>query len=238
MIWMFAGSGLTKLALAAGGAALLSGPLDNPDTWVVGHTPYMPPAATRLFYTANARSVKVAHQKGIVVDLERWPYTPRGQQAHPVMAYRQASAWAMQHGHWLMAAPAMDLVRSVRPGYRDKIYPEFVRLHLAQKIATYVQVYEIQAQGAERNPALYRRFVSEIAAQVRAGNPKARILAGLSTNPDGKSVSVSVLYRDVQETRGIVSGYWLNIPQAGVACPRCGQAMPEIAVRLVDRVGR
>jgi hypothetical protein len=32
MIWMFAGGGLTKLALAAGGAALLAEPLNNEDT--------------------------------------------------------------------------------------------------------------------------------------------------------------------------------------------------------------
>ncbi len=235
MIWMFAGSGLTKLALAVGGATLLAGPLNSADTWVTGNSPYLPSAATRLAYTANADRVKIANREGVVVDLENWPYTPRWQREHPVAAYRIAEASAKQRGQWIVATPATDLVRSIDPRYRGKIYPEFVRLHLAQKIAPYAKVYEIQAQGAERNPVLYRRFVREIAAQVRAGNPHARILAGLSTNPGGRTVSVSVLYRDIQETRSILSGYWMNIPQAGGACPRCGQAMPEIAVRLLER---
>ena len=40
MIWMFAGSGLSNLALAAGGAALLAGPLNNANAWVTGHSLY------------------------------------------------------------------------------------------------------------------------------------------------------------------------------------------------------
>jgi hypothetical protein len=83
MIWMFAGSGLTKLALAAGGVALLAGPLNNANTWVTGHSPYLPSAATRLSYTANANQVKNAYRKGVVVDLENWPYTPRWQRDQP-----------------------------------------------------------------------------------------------------------------------------------------------------------
>lgn len=48
MIWLFAGSAVTKLALTAGGAALLSGPLNSPQTWISGRSPDTPPLATRL----------------------------------------------------------------------------------------------------------------------------------------------------------------------------------------------
>ena len=41
------------------------------------------------------------------------------------------------------------------------------------------------------------------------------------------------LYQDVEETRGIVSGYWLNIPGHSQWCPRCTTPQPEIAVQLL-----
>jgi hypothetical protein len=85
----------------------------------------------------------------VVVDLENRPYTPRWQQERPIAAYQKADG-AKQREQWIMATPATDLVRSMDPKYRGKIYPEFVRLHLARKIAPYAQVYEIQAQSEIR----------------------------------------------------------------------------------------
>jgi len=35
-----------------------------------------------------------------------------------------------------------------------------------------------------------------------------------------------------------VQGYWLNIPQAGLACPACGTAKPTVAVRLLRKIFR
>lgn len=232
---MFAGSGLTKLALAAGGAALLSGPLSSPETWVIGRSPYTPPAATRLVGTANLASLsRLDNAKGIVLDIEDWPLTPRRQREDPVAAYRRAFSITQKNHQFLVATPATDLVHSVEPQYHGPIYPEFLRLGLAEKIASSCKVYEIQAQGAERNPSLYAYFVKEVAAQIRDAHPDVVLLAGLSTNPGGHPVPARVLEKDVQATREIVAGYWLNIPQAGKACPRCGKAHPEIAVSLLN----
>jgi len=234
MIWLFAGSGLTKLALAAGGAALLSGPLNTAQTWVSGQSPYTPSAAAHLASTTNVDQLPRLPAVGVIVDLEDWPLTPASQSQDPVGAYRRAAEVGRAYHQWLLATPATDLVRSVDPGYRGKIYPEFVRLRLAARIAPYASVYEIQAQGLERNPTLYRSFVADVSQQVRMAHPGIAVLAGLSTNPGGHPVPASVLERDIALTKGLVSGYWLNIPQAGKACPRCGQAHPEIAVRLLD----
>ena len=234
MIWLFAGSAVTKLALAAGGAALLSGPLNSPQTWISGRSPDAPPLATRLASTANVNRLSRLPSGAVVVDLENWSQTPVSQRENPVGAYRLAAEIAEYRHQWLVATPATDLVRSVDPSYRGKIYPEFVRLRLAARIAAYVPVYEIQAQGAENNPTLYRSFVADISRQVQQAHPGITILAGLSTNPDGHVVAASVLERDIALTKGLVSGYWMNIPQAGKACPRCGQAHPEIAVQVLD----
>lgn len=241
MIWMFAGSGLTKLALVAGGAALLSGPLNTPDTWVMGRSSYTPPLAKHLASTSRlqgmAKAMKI-DDACVALDVERWPLTPIDEQRHPVRTYRLASELAARQGKCLIATPAFDLVKAVAPHYRGRIYPEFIRLNLAGRIAAYAQVYEIQAQGIEQNPVQYRSLVSEIAHQVRAANPGAIILAGLSTNPSGKIVHVASLVQDVRDTQGIVQGYWLNIPQAGLACPACGTAKPTVAVRLLQEIYR
>lgn len=236
MVWLFGASGLARLARAAGGPALLSGPLNHPTTWVAGKRSDGPPRATHLESTTNiARLSAMRDGVSVIVDIENWQLTPRWQRQHPVEAYRDASQLARRQHLTIIATPATDLVHSVLPLYRGNIYREFVKLQLARKIAPYALIYEIQAQNAEANPIEYRRFVADVATQVRSVNPDAKLLAGLTTNPFGKPESVAVLYRDIEATRGIVSGYWLNIPQAGRGCPRCGRARPEIAVRLLRR---
>lgn len=231
MIWMFAGSGITKLASVAGGMALLSGPLNSPETWVAGHSVDTPPLATHLRITANAARIPTG-TRGVVLDVENWPLTPAFQKAHPVRAYADFYRQAASR-HWIVGTPAFDLVRSMFPTYHGKIYPAFIRLDLAGRIAPYVSVYDIQAQGAERNPRRYAYLVRTIAAQVRAAHPAVTVLAGLSTNPSGQPVSVAQMREDVRLTGKVVKGYWLSIPQAGEACPTCGAAQPQKAVTLL-----
>lgn len=240
MIWMFSGSALTKLAMVAGGMALLNGPLDNNNTWVAGNSVDAPPNAWRLSTITNANHWKQASEKskGIVLDLEHWPFTPIRQQTNPVETYQflYQRLSTLQGRHWIVAAPAFDLVKEMEPGYRGKIYPKFIQMRLAAGIAPNVQVYDIQAQGAENNPGLYRSMIWAIARQVHKANPKAIILAGISTNPSGQSVSVSRLMDDIKQTRYMVSGYWLTIPQANRSCPQCGRPEPQKAVNLLDHI--
>jgi len=240
MIWMFAGSGITKLATAAGGIALLAGPLNNANTWVAGTSAYTPPHARHLSIISNAvrwRDAAQAHN-GLVLDIERWRFTPKNQQRHPASAYRYAfqKLSSLNGKHWLVATPAFDLVKSVFPHYRGKIYTKFIQSDLAGRIAPYVDVYEIQAQGAEDAPLLYRAVVTAVAQQVHAANPAAIILGGLSANPSGHSVRVGALLQDIRETRTAVSGYWLNIPQSGAYCPLCGTARPGKVIEVLRKI--
>lgn len=234
MIWLFAGSSVTRLAAVAGGMALLSGPLNNPQTWVAGHSPDIPPKATRLTVTANAFRIPT-RTRGIVLDIENWPFTPAFQKAHPVQAYAHFYQVASKH-HWIVGTPAFDLVRSMFPDYRGRIYPAFIRLDLAGRIAPYVSVYEIQAQGAERRPRQYASLVRSIAAQVKSAHPHVIVLAGLSTNPSGQQVSVAQLRKDEQLTQSMVRGYAMNIPQSSRYCPNCGAAQPQKAVRVLNAI--
>ena len=236
LIWLFAGSGISHLAEAPGGKTLLHSALNQPDTWVIGKSPDMPPLATRLGGAANLKSFRRAVESpvpAIVLDVENWPMTPPAEKKHPVATYAKAARIAAAHHKILIATPAMDLVRAVDPSSRGPLYRRFLELRLAARIAPYANVYEIQAQGIENDPRRYLSLVRAIARQVRSSHPQARILAGLSTGPSGKTTDAGTLYQDVKETRGIVSGYWLNIPGRSKWCPRCTTPQPEIAVRLL-----
>ena len=87
---------------------------------------------------------------------------------------------------------------------------------------------ELQAQSLERDTSSYVTFVREAAAQARAANPRVAILAGLSTNPPGAEVTSEQLTAAIHATRGIVDGYWLNIPGRGPRCPGCNSPRPDV----------
>ena len=89
-------------------------------------------------------------------------------------------------------------------------------------------VLEIQGQSLERSTSTYAEFVREAAAQARAANPRVAILAGLSTNPPGAPVTSQQLTAAIHATRGIVDGYWLNIPGRGPRCPTCNSPRPDV----------
>ncbi|MBU2788625.1 hypothetical protein HFQ13_10525 [Acidithiobacillus sp. VAN18-1] len=77
MIWLLAGSAIKKLAAIPLGLALLHGPLNTPDTWVMGRSAYTPAHAVRLGNSTSANTLQGAMSQpvhGVVVDLERWPF--------------------------------------------------------------------------------------------------------------------------------------------------------------------
>jgi hypothetical protein len=134
--------------------------------------------------------------------------------------------------------PATNLARALVPPRPKQTFADSVkdlgRLQLARQIAPAADVYEIQSQGAENDRDLFLRYVTQEAAQVRAANPKAILLAGLSTNPHGLQVTGPQVFQEVMDTLHLVEGYWLNVPQQGPSCPSCGPARPEVAIRLLE----
>lgn len=238
MIWAFTGSAITKIAAAVGGYFLLHGALNNQNTWVAGFSAYTPSHASVISYGSSLASLENSasmKNTGVMLDLERWPFTPVTEQQHPAQDYASLYKYIQYSdiGHFLVAAPAFNLVKTIEPNYTGKLYPEFLRLNLAGKIAPYVGAYIIQAQGAERNPAEYARLVDNIAHQVRMVSPSTLILAALSTNPSGASVPESTLVQDIRAVKYTVNGYWISIPSKGVACPDCAAPDPLKAVHLL-----
>lgn len=237
MILMLAGSAINKIALAVGGTALLSGFLNHSDLWVVGNVDKSYFHAKKIDYTSNADQWRKFYKKDnpVVLDIEKWKYTPIFQQNHPVMAYRHfyENLHQFNHEKWIIATPSFNVIKEMFPNYKGKLYRKFIQIDLAGKIAPYANVYEVQAQWAERNPFKYRRVVQKIAEQVHSANPSTVVFAGLSTNPSPKKIALSTLKKDIEMTQKIVSGYWLNVPSNKTYCPSCGVPQPEKAINLI-----
>lgn len=238
MIWLLSGSGINKLAASRGGPGLLRGPLNRASTWVYGKSRSAPPRSTPLSGGTRVTAIRRgARRPGhyLLLDIENWKFTPMWERRNPVAACRAAARFAARAKKVLIVTPAFDLIRALKPQYRGRIYPEFIRLRIAARLARFVGVYEIQAQGCENNLRLYRWVVRRISRQVRRVSPRVLILAGLSTGPSGQRTSAGQLFADVNVTRRYVNGYRMNIPGKGPYCPRCGRPKPQIAIRFFRR---
>ena len=153
----------------------------------------------------------------VMYDNEQWSLTPAGEQADPVRYERLFARLAHQHGYKVILAPAQDLVpgfdkNSFRAGHA--VWKSYLSMGLATASARAADVYEIQAQPYEmsvyRSQHAYASFVAAAAAQARAANPGVVIYAGLSTQ---RVSDAAQLLQDYLATRGVVHGYWLNIPR-------------------------
>jgi hypothetical protein len=172
----------------------------------------------------------------IIYDSENWSFTPVVEQQNPALYYQKAAELIHQHNLRFIATPAINLIQAIEPGYEDPKgkYQKFIDLGIAGAVAQYADIYEIQVQGSETDLSLSANFVSQASAQAKAANPNVTVLAGLSTNPMGQSVTSDQLFQLVHATLGTVQGYWLNIPGQSPYCPSCGTPQPQVAQGLLQ----
>jgi hypothetical protein len=190
-------------------------------------------------FTAVADLVRAVTQRqlppgtgAVLYDPEAWSLTPAAEQRNPGQAAQQAAAAAHAHGLQLIVAPALNLV-TVRGRSPAPRWQQFLSLRIAAAVAAHADIVELQAQSLERDTAGYASFVRQAAAQVTTANPRATVLAGLSTNPPGAAVSSQQLTAAIQATRGTVGGYWLNIPGQGPKCPTCNASNPQTGIQVL-----
>jgi hypothetical protein len=217
---------------------------NSPCTFLIGKTgkqPYEGWSALGTVSLKSAAAFTACCETGvaaILYDPESWEFTPRDEQLHPGDAVCRLAALAHAQRRLVIAAPATDLMKAWPSSGAGDRYDHFVRSGIAASMAACADVYEIQAQGAEANTERFRAYVSAIRDQVRKRNPRIIVLVGLSTNPNGQSASADQIWSSVQSVRGMVDGFWLNIPAGGALCPRCGQPKPEIAAELLARLAQ
>jgi hypothetical protein len=240
--WLIAASAVSKLDAIAG-PAVVARYLDGPQTTIItGRNIPASLAGWGVNFALDARSLQeirlgVAGTLSprismILYDPEHWSFTPLAQQLAVGPATSMAASIVHGAGRKLIVAPATNLAQVNAPG--ESTANAFIHTNDLEKVASNADWVEIQAQGLERNPGRYAAYINEALSQIRLANPNAVVYAGLSTNPSGPSVSAAELIEDVRLTSSAVSGYWLNIPSPGTACPRCGQPQPQIAIDLLQ----
>ena len=247
LIWIIGVRSLERLGAVPGSGPLVAKFFTGRNSILVGHPQGGPRAllARKSRSFASYQSLKrdlaamPASRDGsfVILDLERWPQTPSREQANPARYYRLAAKIARSRGLKLVATPSSNLV----PPWRTRLVPPFTSYLMSgvvAQVARSADIFEVQAQGFERSTALYREFVAAAADQARDANSHVTVIAGLSTNPGGRGVPATQLYRDMVAVRPYVDGFWLNIPKRSWACPRCGVPRPKIAAELLRRLVR
>jgi hypothetical protein len=241
--WLLNGPGVGAIA----GNAEASRLLDNARPFVMRgrFAGAVPPAWKAVTFASFTKfgAIRSALQSGglaqdvsgIMYDYERWPFTPEDEQRNSAGYVKQAAEIVHARGLQFLTAPAVNLVGVMAPQDQGPRYELFVRLGIAADAARYADVFDIQAQGSERNTALYANFVRQAAAQARQANPKVLVLAGISTQPSGQQVTADDVLRAIAATRDSVDGYWLNIPRPSEYCPRCTEFRPDIAIEVIRR---
>lgn len=245
--WIITTGSLPRLAAAGLPVPVLDADFDNPATLLLGRgrvDRFLPHASPAMVFTSET-SLAGALSAGqvpsvaawILLDLEHWPLTPADEQADPIGTLRKAVAVAHAHGKKVLFTPAVDLLSALAPGTPAAArFTTFDRL-LAGPGAAVADGFEVQSQQTEATPSA-TTFVSEAIAAARAARPGAPVLAGLSTNPNGRLVTAADLLAIYRAARSAgAGGFWLNIPQAGTECPRCGTPQAPVAVAFLRALG-
>lgn len=207
---------------------------DNPGTFLLGSPPPgWSSAATEHFASeaAFARAVAGGLPSGlraVVYDNEGWSLTPTAEQRNPDYYEQRFAALAHAHGLTAIMTPALDLVTALSCG-NGTYAQRYLACNLAGMAASHGDVVDIQAQSLEADATSYSSLVRSAAVQARAANPGIVVLGGLSTGPNGATVTASQMLAAAQATAATVVGWWLNIPGTSASCPSCRGSQPMIA---------
>ncbi|MFW0793573.1 hypothetical protein AAFP30_07160 [Gordonia sp. CPCC 205515] len=173
----------------------------------------------------------------LLLDLEASSLTPARDQRDPIGALTRARDVALRYGKRVIFAPGVDLMNVLAPGLTgDALYQEFIR-QLVLPGAAIADGFEIQAQRTEATEYA-TSFASAATRAAISVNPRgAPVLIGVSTNPNGRSVTADDMVTVYNAGIGAgATGYWLNIPSGGVECPNCGQPQYEVGVEFLEKI--
>ncbi|RAG87546.1 hypothetical protein DN069_00695 [Streptacidiphilus pinicola] len=239
--WIISGAELGRLVAENGAGAQRA--FDHPSTYVLtskaswgipsgwSSTPTASFSSYAALQAAFAGHTVDPRIRAVLYDNEHWKLTPTNEQQDPVRYDRLAATLVHSHHLLFLASPATDLVKVLQPGATD-VYQAFLNLGLLRQIAPFTDVVDVQAQGSESDQAEFSRFVDAAAAQARQANAHLRVLAGISTNPNGRTVTAGQVENAARAVRPHVDGFWLNDPGPGPACGSCRGPFPAMALAL------
>ncbi|HEY2665514.1 MAG TPA: hypothetical protein VGK51_01605 [Actinomycetota bacterium] len=244
-VWLIAASALSSLVrLDSDGTVTRRWFADNRTLVIAGPGAAMPAGWTnRVLSLTSLDAIRLALAQGvppdvraILYDVEAWSLTPIAEQANPVGSIATAARLVHGAGLQFIAAPGVDLMGRLHPG-QGPYYRSYVATRFAGAASDSADIFVVQAQTYQNDPATYGTFVRQVAAQARAAHPGVLVLAGLSTGPHGEPTTADAMLAAVAATGGTVDGYWLNIPGPGPQCPACGPPNPGIALEFLRKLG-
>ncbi len=170
--------------------------------------------------------------KAVIYDNEGWTLTPPAEQRNYAQFAQRFYELAHQHGFVVIHTPALSLANAVQAA-GERRFDAFMRAGFWDDAVRYADAVDLQMQGSQVPASAYANFVKSAAQRARQANPHVLILAGISTNPSGHHVTAQQIVDAIMATRGIVDGYWFNVPQAGPSCPHCTDFRPDIALDVL-----
>lgn len=191
----------------------------------------LPVVPTVVFHSATLFAQTLAHQAlpqdtgAVLYDNERYATTPTQEQQSPLQYDSLVAQEAHQH-HLISICDLVEPDRLPSTGRTPR-----------QEVPACDIIGLNTVQQSERNATVYAEKVREAVQIIRTVRPNATVLAGLSTNPAGSPVTPQELAADIQATRTLVNGYWLNVPAPGVGCPRCHDPEPSVleqALQIIE----
>jgi hypothetical protein len=159
--------------------------------------------------------------QALLYDPEDWSHTPVNEQTSVTRYIAEAISLARSHGLKIVVTPALDLVKVLSPGPAGASQVSRFLATGVEASTAGADVVDVQAQGMERKLSSYSAFVSGAAVQIHAHSPSTVVIAGLSTNPATGVVTSSDLVAAINSVRGVVGGFWLNMPTRSSFCPSC-----------------
>jgi hypothetical protein len=175
--------------------------------------------------------------RAVLYDPEAWQFTPAAEQQDPAVYARQFVVAAREHGLLPILAPGMDLTKVLAPASTSNA-DGYLKMQLPAQMGQALDggpgYVVVQAQSLERSLEQYVALVQSAVRQIRSQNSQATVLAGISTNPSGGPVSAQQLFGTTQLTRGLVAGYWLNVPGPGPSCPACGPTNASLGLQVLE----
>ncbi len=183
------------------------GLINNPDTYIVfgeNNISLLPslPAGWRVKPTLNFKSFREfqtavkngsipASVKAVMYDNELWQKTPQEEKEKAVEYTQRFSDLAHAQNLVFINAPALG-------AYSDK----YVR-----GVMPYIDIFVSQRQKAEGNTVKYEKKMEQMIQRAKKANPRIKVLAQLSTNPDIRGFSFKVLVQDIKNLKGKADGF-------------------------------
>jgi hypothetical protein len=174
----------------------------------------------------------------VIYDCENWTFTPSNEQLNFGYYFQQFCNLAHQNNLKCILTPATDLTNTNSNCQGQTSYDKYLACNISTLAARAgADILEIQAQDDEINTNNFYEYILLAGSAAKAINPNIQIWAGLSTNPSGKNVTGQMLFDSFNATfPDLAIGYWLNVPQNGSYCPKCGIAQPQVAVDFLEMI--